>query len=416
MAAADAGTTPTDAAEGGIDWAEVARDKGLGCDMCREFLCQPIALMCGHTYCFACLFEHLAGGGGGPKTASSGRCPLCKATAPDLASFFDRANLRPIVNVALETTVKALVPASEYAARVVSLDSVVAFLDEELHSLFEGGDVPAKPPAGRAVWGSDTIEKSKYCGDRFVVDFPNTFKVVVEMLLKRNSALRSTTTWAPNALSCGGGFFYYEDIGAFRSVARLVLNNCVEEQRVTYATSMIMIEAARRLAEPVKLVDYVEGGEFAAVSKMCREAVEELQSNTDRLRSAQTQPAQRPPPAPAANTVQLPNPYSPSPETVLGGRQAGRGMARNERHATGRRAAQAIIDRVARNELVTTGTVSLPVQGGAVLMAEHPDRHFFWVRGIDTPLAPYTENINVSGDGDDTDDDMPALVEGRDEN
>lgn len=76
--------------------AAAARAGCFDCNICLDFAVEPVVTLCGHLYCWPCIYEWLrrdAGGG----TISTGRpCPVCKAelTLDSLVPLYGRGGSR----------------------------------------------------------------------------------------------------------------------------------------------------------------------------------------------------------------------------------------------------------------------------------------------------------------------------------
>ncbi|CAN6232619.1 unnamed protein product [Urochloa humidicola] len=82
--AAEAGDEPAKRIAGG-DAPAVAGGACFDCNICLDCAAEPVVTLCGHLYCWPCIYEWLrpddAGSGGNPARR---RCPVCKAAvSPD---------------------------------------------------------------------------------------------------------------------------------------------------------------------------------------------------------------------------------------------------------------------------------------------------------------------------------------------
>ncbi|CAN6238776.1 unnamed protein product [Urochloa humidicola] len=74
-------------AGGGAD-AVAAAGGCFDCNICLECAAEPVVTLCGHLYCWPCIYEWLrpddAAAGSGSGSSARRRCPVCKATvSPD---------------------------------------------------------------------------------------------------------------------------------------------------------------------------------------------------------------------------------------------------------------------------------------------------------------------------------------------
>mmetsp|Transcript_157883 Transcript_157883/g.483824 ORF Transcript_157883/g.483824 Transcript_157883/m.483824 type:complete len:388 (+) Transcript_157883:37-1200(+) len=89
-------------------WEGELQERSLQCAVCIDFLCAPLTLGCGHTFCRLCLVQ-------ASRLATTGQqCPQCRAPVElkDLASH--------PVSKTVEAQVRALVPEAVLAAREAS--------------------------------------------------------------------------------------------------------------------------------------------------------------------------------------------------------------------------------------------------------------------------------------------------------
>ena len=84
-------------------------EQGLACPICLSFLCDPVALTCGHHFCRVCVLQST-------RLSPDGRsCPLCRK----LIEFTD-LKAHP-TDESLEKQVKALVSPAKYEERLASM-------------------------------------------------------------------------------------------------------------------------------------------------------------------------------------------------------------------------------------------------------------------------------------------------------
>jgi len=117
-------------------WEEGLLEKGLQCPICIEFLCAPLKLGCGHTFCRLCLLQST-------RLAPDGRrCPECR-TAIEI-----RDPIGHPVDEAVDSQIRTLVPPALLAARKESdaqlLESLVA-QDKQNLPIFYMHGVASKP-------------------------------------------------------------------------------------------------------------------------------------------------------------------------------------------------------------------------------------------------------------------------------
>ncbi|KAE8790427.1 hypothetical protein D1007_35280 [Hordeum vulgare] len=76
------------------DAPAAARAGCFDCNICLEFAVEPVVTLCGHLYCWPCIYEWLRRDAGG---GSAGRpCPVCKAalTVASLVPLYGRGGSR----------------------------------------------------------------------------------------------------------------------------------------------------------------------------------------------------------------------------------------------------------------------------------------------------------------------------------
>lgn len=126
-------------------------------------------------------------------------------------------------------------------------------------------------------------------------------------------------------------------------------------------------------------------------------------------------------PARQEHTVEYP-PHRHHPQAMarFGGTRPPTGGGQAPAPPVPRSATRAVVEHSQSGStgLAVTGTMRVLVQEGVVLAPEdNLGRYHFWEPSVESLLAPpHTGNIIVSGDGDDTGDDMPELVDSRKEN
>ncbi|XP_077225012.1 uncharacterized protein LOC143858240 [Tasmannia lanceolata] len=99
--------------------SNIAPTGGFDCNICLEFAQDPVVTLCGHLYCWPCIYKWL-----NLETSTTQQCPVCKASLSE-------TTLVPLYARGHTPTPK---PSKHQKGRVVSLPKL---------------DIPNRPPANR---------------------------------------------------------------------------------------------------------------------------------------------------------------------------------------------------------------------------------------------------------------------------
>ncbi|RRT46468.1 hypothetical protein B296_00012945, partial [Ensete ventricosum] len=133
------------------DAAATASNNGcFDCNICLDFATDPVVTLCGHLYCWPCIYRWLQQGNGGGGEASQ-QCPVCKAALfqQSLVPLYGRGHSTKAAQQSLDIPRRPSFPREAIEQRLLQLneeqDPVMQQQQQHRHHVIESSGDHAPP-------------------------------------------------------------------------------------------------------------------------------------------------------------------------------------------------------------------------------------------------------------------------------